>query len=134
MIITSKTPDRIDPKHVNDYLDTINGKSIAHTVRYFSDVLYVADRAEKRLEESGVPVKHRIGVAVTYRPAFGLPKKYKHHVTTTRLHLRRVKDGWRLMDAEKVETWPQSPESFIIHIGNEARDIIVKRALEGYKL
>lgn len=133
MIITSKTANRIDSKVVNDYLDTVNGKSITHTVRHFRDVLHVAYRAENRLEMSGVPVKNRAGVTVTYRSALSLPRGYKYSVTTTKLHLRRVHDGWRLVAAEKVEVGPQTPEAFTIHVSTEVRDIIVNHALEGYK-
>ncbi len=42
-------------KDINTALEDVNGKATRFTIRFWDDVVDIAERVEKKLEDSGVP-------------------------------------------------------------------------------
>lgn len=117
---------------IEDELETVNGRSESFTITSARAVRDIADAAEKRLADAGVPVAQRVGAVVAYRPNGPSASAYKYAARTTRITLRRVKDGWRLVGVARSDVWPREPEVFTITIGPDVADTVAKHALKPF--
>jgi hypothetical protein len=128
MRINIKNQDKI-----RALLDEVNGRAQAHTVQW-AQAFFVANDAEKKLENSGVAEKDRKGVTVVYEPA-GPGKAYARKgrcVATTQITLERGAACWFITGAMKVEKWADSPERFDLRISEDQAQIIREKAMAGY--
>jgi hypothetical protein len=114
-------------------LNRANGKSKKNTATAI-DVILTAERAERNLEHSGVPVRERNGAEVTWNPAGPQARAYGFKMTRTRLKLLRCSKDWFLTDAHPHGVHPRQPEFFSIAVSPAQHDRIVKDALVGYRL
>lgn len=112
-------------------LDEVNGRAKSFTLD-ISDLSKIAQRAENQLDESGLPKSKRVGAIVFYAPAGPSAKRYKYNAISTTVTLRRVKNGWRLIDASRCSARPQEPEHFRVRISPEQSEIITAHAMRNY--
>ena len=115
---------------INAALDKVNGKAVAHTINTYAGVALIADRAEDLLDERGVTQKGRVGTTVIYTPSGPSASSYKYAAVSTTITLKRVADGWRLIDATRTSVWPKSAETFCIIVGSKAAEDINRAAFE----
>jgi hypothetical protein len=96
---------KIDEKNatkIEEFLNEINGKAESHTFSRFSDIKYLADSAEKRLEEILGGKVHFTGTKVEATSGEALPMAYKYKRITTSIILTRKSSGWYLTHANSV--------------------------------
>lgn len=115
-------------------LDDINGRAELHTLDAM-DVESLANEAEEVLAEKGVTQKCRIGAEFEYRPAGkeasnSYARKASPRITT-RVHLRRVTDGWRLVKATRDRSWVNQPSLWRLSVSPSAQANIVAKAMAG---
>ena len=114
-------------------LEKVNGRASSHTLSA-SGVVSAAQRAEMQMEASGLPKALRVGAVASFTPS-GPGSAYARKgstVVTTRITMRRVTDGWRLIKAEKVDIPAGRLERSSLDISEEARARILENAMKGY--
>lgn len=119
--------------NVQAALDDVNGRAIAHTYSA-SDVQRIICAVERDLDQSGVTVAHRAGTVVTASSGVPVAKAYKYPAVANRITLRRTGSAWMLDAVTKVEryTGPGGSERIDVTISPEARDDVVRNALDGF--
>lgn len=100
-ILAATTSDQQDA--VMDFMKGINGRSKSHVVRYFTEFEAIAKMAEGYLDHAKVSKKDRIGCTASYSDAGPDSKSYDYAMTVNHVQLRRYAEGWRLMDARKID-------------------------------
>lgn len=117
---------------LDEHLNEVNGRARTHTLRA-SSLIALAAHVERTLVNAGVTAKNRIGTRVSFRPA-GPGSAYArrgYFVMTTAVGMRRVRDGWRLISADKVEIWATNAESLRIEISERAEADILRHSFDG---
>jgi len=112
-------------------LKAVNGRAESFTITTAAVVRNVARDAEDILATRGVTQKNRIGATVVYEPDGPSAKRYKYTAASTRLHLRRAADGWRLMGVERTEVRPKDGETLRIEVSAAAGRDIIDHATRG---
>jgi len=108
-----------------------NGKATVHTLTA-AHAISIARQTESRLETLGIPRKHRAGTILRVTGGGPSASAYKYPVATTHFALKRNAIGdWTLTDCRRTEVWPGVMGVHTLFVSPEARDAIVKRALEG---
>jgi hypothetical protein len=128
MKINIKNRDKIQAA-----LDSVNGRAVSH-VMSASDVSDIAARADRKLSESGIPIKSRRGVRAQHVPA-GPGKSYARkgrHVVTNNVVLERGASGWFLVSCERVEIWADASEKNRIILTDGLADMIRENSMIGY--
>lgn len=116
------------------YLKKINGKANTYTMDA-EDVISYALETEEDLRERGATLKSLIGATASYRPAGksrsnAYAKKSSPSITT-RINIRRVADGWRLVHASRDECYVNETASEDITVSQAAVDSIIATATRG---
>ncbi|MBY5453911.1 hypothetical protein HFO91_30500 [Rhizobium leguminosarum] len=88
---------------VMGFMKSINGRSKAHVITYFSEFEAIAKMAEGYLDHAKVSKKDRIGCTADYADAGPDSKSYDYAMTVNDVYLRRYAEGWRLMGARKID-------------------------------
>lgn len=112
-------------------LDAVNGKARAHTVD-LGALVGVAIDCERRLDAAGIPRRDRAGVSATYSPAGPSARSYKWRVASTNATIRRGASGWGLVEVERVELLPQSPEDLRIWLSPAQAETVRAKAMVGF--
>lgn len=81
------------------------GRAKTHTFSQLHELTALAKEAECRLDELGVPKKHRQGAEFFATSGSKLPKSYRFKIIVTRVELKRFPEGWRLTCAQALEVW-----------------------------
>lgn len=135
MKLTVLTNGRADyAKHeapIRAALAAVNGRANAFTVTLMVELVDLAERAEKVLENRGVTKANRRNARVTYVPPGPNAKKYKYSAKSTRVTLERTSSGWRLIDVREDSVYPKSSETFLISVTKAAADDIRRDAFAG---
>lgn len=120
---------------LTEYMDHINGKAKTYTLSA-KDVRLIASETEGILSDKGITKKNRIGTVLEYRPAgkkvFNSAASRQWTSITTRVWLRRIGDGWRLIEAVRDECYANQPEFRKIHVRPAAHDEILRNATAGF--
>ena len=74
------------------------------------EIVELAQRAERRLEHSGLPQADRIGFEATFDHAGPSAKAYKFTATGRRVTLRRATKGWVLVNIDEINVYPAQGE------------------------
>ena len=126
--ITSKSKSKTDLSELENKLDVVNGRAQTHTLTAY-DIVNICEQVETDLRARGLSKADLTGTVFIYRPGFSLPGAYKGRPITNRISCKRIADGWRLVSAEKIDTYPQTPRHLRITISDNARDKILSYAL-----
>lgn len=114
-------------------LDRINGKARAWTV--CPDLLVgLANETEELLKTSGVKVKNRPGAEAEFRPAGQVSRSQYGKRITTRVVIRRVHDGWRLVHAERDHCYVNQSELREITLRPAAYEDIIRYATRNFQV
>ncbi len=112
----------------------VNGKASTYTLDA-GDLRLLAQEAEDVLIQKGVTQKNRTGTEVEFRPAGKQASNRYANMAgasiTTRVKLRRVTDGWRLLDAARDRCFVNQPEFRQIRVRSAAHDDILRKATDG---
>jgi len=113
-ILNAATEDQKDT--VMDYMKSINGRSKANVITYFVEIEKIAELAEKQLDHAHVSKKERIGCTAYWRDGGPNAKSYDYAMTVNEVSLQRYAEGWRLMQARKVEVRHRDNTAFNVCI------------------
>ena len=86
-------------------LAAVAGRAKTHTFLALHELTALAKEAECRLDDLGVPKKHRPGSEFFATSGGKLPKSYRFKIIVTRVELKRFPEGWRLTCAQALEVW-----------------------------
>ncbi len=118
-------------RELSAYLRQVNGLAVKYTLDE-NRVVAFAHELEELFAECGTHVRNRFGTEVIYRPAGkSVRTAYSTLVSaniTTRVALRRVQDGWRLISADRDRCYVNQKEYKKIIIGHAANDNIIRAA------
>ena len=115
---------------VDAMLASVNGRATTHTIDRALQVAEYAERAEKQMEEAGIPQVERVGAILIAAPPGPSANAYKYQAISTMITLRRFAGKeWRLMTAERVTLKPRQAETFGLSITRAAADSVVRKAL-----
>lgn len=121
-------------KPLVDRLCEVNGKASTYTLDA-GDLRVLAQEAEDVLIQKGVTQKNRAGAEIEFRPAGKQASNRYANMAgasiTTRVKLRRAKDGWRLLDAARDRCFVNQPEFRQIRVRPAAHDDILRKATDG---
>lgn len=81
---------------IDKALDAAQGKRTAH-ILYASEIAEAAEKAEKRLDNAGVPKNQRQGITAKFNPHV-VPNSYYGNATGTVARLVRRSKDWALVD------------------------------------
>ena len=92
-----------DTAAIDAALAAANGRAGTHTYSSAFHLRYIAEAAEARLEEIGVPKTIRAGAVVTALSGDKLPNAYKYVPIRTRIVLTRRATGWFVTEIEAAQ-------------------------------
>lgn len=111
--------------------DAVNGRAGSFTLST-SDAINLAVETEERLAEMGVPKASRPGTVVTMSSAGPSASAYKYTATGTEFALRRnTKGDWLVERVARITVYPKQSSRTRLVVSQDARDAIVRRALDG---
>lgn len=84
------------------------------------DIASIAERAENRLEEFGLPRAHRAG-ATAVSVLAGPARSYRYTAEGTEIHMTRRATGWFLDRVEICSIFPGSSERLSVRIDEKQR-------------
>jgi hypothetical protein len=114
-------------------LSQANGKAWAWTISA-EDLIDLAHESEDHLDTHGVRVKHRPGAKVEFRPAGKVSRSQLGMSITTRVVMRRVQDGWRLVYAERDHCFANQNEFKEITVKPAAYDDMIRHATRNVRV
>lgn len=101
-IIDSKRAD------IETVLEKVNGQAIAHTFTSFSDIVNVARRAERSLEEALIAKSRRPGAIYRATSGVGIANAHKSNQVGTHVVLERQTRGWALVDVSQATLYSRA--------------------------
>lgn len=118
---------------LRDFLGGVNGKAHMHTLGA-SEVIELAEEAERVLKSKGVLVKNRTGAEFEFRPEGKIAnatyaRKAGPQITTF-VKMVRVTDGWRLVEARRENAWCNQKAHWRLVVSEAARDDLIAKAMD----
>lgn len=101
-IIDSKRAD------IETVLKKVNGQAIAHTFTSFGDIVNVARRAERSLEEALIAKSRRPGAIYRATSGAGIANAHKSNQVGTHVVLERQTRGWALVDVSQATLYSRA--------------------------
>lgn len=92
-------------------LANANGRA-CRNVATVADIFALPARAERLLSEIGLPASKWAGVSATWHPAGPAARAYKFKMNLTEVTVRRKRDGWYFVGAQRVKADPRQREKF----------------------
>jgi len=122
--ITTESHDAIEAA-----LHAVNGRAVTHTFRFPSQILDLAEAAERGLINLGIPKVERAGARFVARSGEKLPSAYKYVAIGTRVTLLRRSGGWYLIHAVATEIHPGETPRAVLELTpvQDARAVEVLR-------
>lgn len=114
-------------------LSQANGKAWAWTISA-EDLIELAHEYEDHLDTHGVRVKNRPGAEVVFRPAGKVSLSQLGISITTRVRMRRVSDGWRLVYAVRDRCYANQPAFKEITVKPAAYEDMIRHATRNVRI
>lgn len=111
---------------INGTIKQVEGKSIVNCLSV-RKILALANEAEERLEELGIPQKCRVGVQLYSCPAGPDSKSYQYAQGATDVKIIRKSSGWYIEAISRTNVYPKKKESLDLLLTEEQRDIAVRK-------
>ncbi len=90
-------------------LAEVNGRANRFTYTA-EDVVEIARKAEKRLDQAGLPMADRVGFTVTAGSGGPSANAYKFKATGTEVTLRPASKGWAFVEGRQTTVYPKQPQ------------------------
>lgn len=119
---------------VEEALSEANGKASAFTITSFSQVDNFCVGLEAELQNRGISLKSLVGTVATLTSEGPSAKAYKYTATGTSITVKRVTDGWRLIDVKRVDVYPKQPARRTVEVSAAAADDIRRHMFEGLQI
>jgi uncharacterized protein involved in type VI secretion and phage assembly len=119
---------------IEEALSEANGKASAFTITTFCQVNNFCVRLEADLQNRGITLKSLVGTVATLTSEGPSAKAYKYTATGTRITVKRVTDGWRLIDVKRVGVYPKQPARRTVEVSAAAADDIRRHMFEGLQI
>jgi len=114
-------------------LNHVNGKARAWTICP-DRLISIAHDCEKLLDTRGIRVKNRAGTLVRFRPAGKSSARSQiGRSITTYVVLRRVRDGWRLVHAQRDYCFINQRAFREVIVRPAAHEDIIRHATRGFR-
>jgi hypothetical protein len=122
--ITTESHDAIEAA-----LHAVNGRAVTHTFRFPSQILDLAEAAERGLINLGIPKVERAGARFVARSGEKLPSAYKYVAIGTHVTLLRRSGGWYLIHVVATEIHPGAAPRAVLELtpAQDARAVEVLR-------
>ena len=122
-----------DTAAIDAALATANGRAGAHTYHSALAVRSIADAAETRLAEIGVPKALRAGAVVTALSGDKLPNAYKYVPIRTRIVLTRRATGWFLTEIETTKFGAEPGERLTLTEAQDAAAVLLSHKWRNFR-
>lgn len=119
---------------VEEALSEVNGKASAFTITTFCEVNDFCVELEAELQNRGITLKSLVGTVATLTSEGPSAGAYKYSATGTRVTVKRVTDGWRLIDVKRVDVYPKQPARRTVEVSAAAADDIRRHMFEGLQI
>lgn len=129
--LTDTTIENVEA--VEAYLRSINGKATLHTTNDFLELMEFAKDAEDDLNRVQVSKTAKPGCIAYHCDGGASAKSYRYSRTVTGVTLKRYTEGWRLMEAQRVERRPQEPVIWFVRIPAHYIEEIKRKAAYGLR-
>jgi hypothetical protein len=116
-------------------LESVNGKSTAHTYTSFHDINWIVQLADKKLM-SLLPKKYHVGAVFSSVSGEAVPNAYKYKRIATSILIERRSTGWFLIDVRSTKIYKDGGRDNIMLTKNqdaEAVSIFRKQYLTSVK-
>lgn len=114
-------------------LGRVNGKAWANTI-CVDTLIALAQEFEDLMDARGIKVRNRAGALVRYRPAGKSSARLQiGRSITTYVVLRRVRDGWRLMHAQRDHCFINQRAFREVIVRPAAHEDIIRHATRGFR-
>lgn len=118
---------------IREALAAVNGKASSFCITDPDSVRYDANRAERALDNAGIPESERAGTIVTAQPSGPSAKKYQFNAISTTITLRRAQKGvWLLVNVQRSGVYPRQAEVLDIQISAAAAECARKAVLRPF--
>jgi hypothetical protein len=119
---------------VEEALSEVNGKASAFTITTFCEVNDFCVELEEELQNRGITLKSLVGTVATLTSEGPSARAYKYTATGTRITVKRVTDGWRLIAVKRVDVYPKQPARRTVEVSAAAADDIRRHIFEGLQI
>ncbi|MBM2324315.1 MULTISPECIES: hypothetical protein [Marivita] len=119
---------------VEEALSEVNGKASAFTLTTFCEVNDFCVELEEELQNRGITLKSLLGTVATLISEGPSAKAYKYSASGTKITVKRVTDGWRLIDVKRVDVYPKQPARRTVEVSAAAADDIRRHMFEGLQI
>ena len=118
-----------ETEKLEEALDAVNGRA-SRFILTASEAVGFAKDAEQQLVKAGIAPTFRPGATATFY-GFAPDKGYSYSVATTKMTMRRFKEGWRVMSVERTSMYPGDSKSgkIIVTLSDEQYRKAVKHHL-----
>jgi len=114
-----------DQAKIDEVLRNVNGAATCHTYSSASEILAVAQQAEKKLDQLLLPKKYRMGVVAVKTSGGKVPMSYGYHRIATEIVMKRGTRAWFLTYVLKTEISPDNPDGRLSMTLTQEQDKIV---------
>jgi len=122
-----------DQARIEDALRRVNGQADRHTYSSASEIIAIAQEAEKKLDQLLIPKKNRAGAIATKTSGRKVPRAYKYHRVATYVKLVRGSQEWFLTFVAKVNVFPDNPgRNLLLTLTQEQDKIAIEAFRKGY--
>ena len=115
---------------IADALKAVNGRASNFAITLWSEVVHVAEKAEKALNT--LPKADRVGARCSYNPAGPSARAYKYAAKSTSILIERKRTGWVLIKITETSVHPKESETFQMYVTQQQRDEIARRAVANF--
>jgi hypothetical protein len=118
-----------DQSKIEAMLQSVNGQADRHTYTSASEIIAIAQQAEKRLDQLLLPKKYRAGVVAAKTSGGKVPTSYGYRRIATRVVMKRGTRAWYLTYVLKTEVDHDNPEGRLSMTLTQEQDKIVTENL-----
>lgn len=115
---------------IEQALSAVNGRAIAFTTTDYSTVATIADASMNDIASAAGAKKHVVGCKVIRCKAYGVAKRYKYSRIATEITIEYRKTGAYLINARRVELWPDNNNYRTIILTDSAKQAIERKAVK----
>lgn len=113
-------------------INSVEGKSSVNLLSY-NKLIDLAQHAERRFEDLGIPIKYRSGAEFNYHPAGPWANCYTYGQGATRVRIIRKSTGWFIKEIERIKVYPNTNESMDLMLTEEQKNIAVTQFCRSFK-
>lgn len=127
----------VETNDLDEYMRQVNGRADTYVFNAV-DIELLGSDLEKQLDDARVPVTRRVGVTAVVRSAGPHKSKNTRQWSArgegTEAHFRRYSEGWRLVQAKRVQVFGGQRQQCSISIALRDYEAIRDRAVAQFRV